>query len=79
MGWAYVTIMIFYALSLLLTLGAKTARVRVHREAGDSGNFKAPSPWRDLRDGFAYVWKRGDLEWVRAAINTSSERAARAP
>lgn len=29
--------------------------------------------------GFAYVWKRGDLEWVRAAINTSSDRAARAP
>jgi NADH-quinone oxidoreductase subunit A len=26
--------------------------------------------------GFAYVWKRGDLEWVRAAINTSSQRAA---
>lgn len=24
--------------------------------------------------GFAYVWKRGDLEWVRAAINTSSQR-----
>lgn len=25
--------------------------------------------------GFAYVWKRGDLEWVRAAINSSSQRA----
>lgn len=24
--------------------------------------------------GFAYVWKRGDLEWVRAATNTSSQR-----
>ena len=24
--------------------------------------------------GFAYVWKRGDLEWVRAAINTSGQR-----
>jgi NADH-quinone oxidoreductase subunit A len=29
--------------------------------------------------GFAYVWKRGDLEWVRATINTSSDRSARAP
>lgn len=57
MGWAYVTIMIFYALSLLLTLGAKTARVRAHREAGESGSSKTPSPWRDLRAGFAYVWK----------------------
>jgi NADH-quinone oxidoreductase subunit A len=25
--------------------------------------------------GFAYVWKRGDLEWVRAAINSSRQRA----
>ncbi len=24
--------------------------------------------------GFAYVWKRGDLEWVRAAISTSGQR-----
>ena len=29
--------------------------------------------------GFAYVWKRGDLEWVRAVINTSSQRAAHDP
>lgn len=26
--------------------------------------------------GFAYVWKRGDLEWVRAAINSASQRPA---
>jgi len=24
--------------------------------------------------GFAYVWKRGDLEWVRAAISTSGQK-----
>ena len=29
--------------------------------------------------GFAYVWKRGDLEWVRAAINTSSQRTVPDP
>ena len=29
--------------------------------------------------GFAYVWKRGDLEWVRAAMNTSSQRVAHGP
>lgn len=29
--------------------------------------------------GFAYVWKRGDLEWVRAAVNTSSQRVAHDP
>ena len=29
--------------------------------------------------GFAYVWKRGDLEWVRAAISTSSQRSASNP
>lgn len=25
--------------------------------------------------GFAYVWKRGDLEWIRAASNSSAARA----
>ena len=29
--------------------------------------------------GFAYVWKRGDLEWVRAAVNTASQRAVHDP
>lgn len=29
--------------------------------------------------GFAYVWKRGDLEWVRASISTSSERTVPDP
>jgi NADH-quinone oxidoreductase subunit A len=24
--------------------------------------------------GFAYVWKRGDLEWIRAASNSSAQR-----
>ena len=25
--------------------------------------------------GFAYVWKRGDLEWIRAASNSSASKA----
>ena len=28
-----------------------------------------------LMVGFAYVWKRGDLEWIRAASNSSSARS----
>ncbi len=27
--------------------------------------------------GFAYVWKRGDLDWVRAMVAQSRENAAR--
>ena len=29
--------------------------------------------------GFAYVWKRGDLDWVRAVSERSSEPTSRAP
>jgi len=57
MGWAYVAIMIFYALSLSLTLGATTARIRIRNEHGKPEVATTLSPWRDLCDGFAYVWK----------------------
>jgi NADH-quinone oxidoreductase subunit A len=29
--------------------------------------------------GFAYVWKRGDLDWVRAVTDQSTQSAARPP
>jgi NADH-quinone oxidoreductase subunit A len=28
--------------------------------------------------GFAYVWKRGDLDWVRAMVEQARQNAARA-
>ncbi len=48
MGHAYIVIASFYALSFCLTLGVYRGSKRV--------SSKEFTPWRDLREGFAYVW-----------------------
>lgn len=48
MGYAYIVIATFYALSFCLTLGVYRGSKRV--------TSKEFTPWRDLREGFAYVW-----------------------
>ena len=48
MGHAYIVIAAFYAASFCLTLGAYRGSKR--ERTGRS------SAWRDLRDGFVYVW-----------------------
>lgn len=92
-GPAYVAVVSFYTISVLLTLKAGSARTAPHRArnaagapagprgasaqgqvmgagakarfpqmAGFAGNVSArPSPWRDLKEGFAYVWKTPHL------------------
>ena len=50
MGHAYIVIASFYAASFCLTLGVYRGSKRVNL-AGPS------SAWRDLREGFAYVWQ----------------------
>jgi len=94
MGPAYAAVVTFYAISVLLTFKAGSARPP-HHPAGDSkgesarprdrlshgqaakagatarspqtagfaGNETArPSPWRDLREGLAYVWNTPHLQ-----------------
>jgi predicted MFS family arabinose efflux permease len=48
MGQAYIVIATFYALSFCLTLGVYRGSKRV--------TSKEFTPWRDLSEGFAYVW-----------------------
>jgi predicted MFS family arabinose efflux permease len=64
MGPAYVGVCAFYVVSFLLTLGVAGARVSLPAHGGvaagkDAGKNArapvAPSPWRDLREGMAYV------------------------
>lgn len=50
-GVAYVAVCGVYAVSLSLTLGVGTRRLRVLGE-----NDRPASPLRSLREGFAYVW-----------------------
>jgi MFS family permease len=54
MGWAYVFVAGFYLLGLLLTLGVAAAPPRTRAATVDAGAAR-PSPWRELREGLAYV------------------------
>jgi predicted MFS family arabinose efflux permease len=49
MGPAYLVVVSFYAVSCLLTFQVDRAHPARHNE------FARPSPWRDLREGLAYV------------------------
>ena len=55
MGPAYLMVVSFYTISFLLTMKAGSARFAHHR-AGDAAFAARPSPWRDLKEGVAYVW-----------------------
>ena len=57
MGPAYVAVTLFYVASFLLSLGVAGTPQR-RPEAPDATR---PTPWRDLRGAFAYVWNRPDL------------------
>jgi hypothetical protein len=52
-GPAYAVVATFYVMSVLLTLRAGSARTGQRPAAGAA---ERPSPWRDLREGLAYVW-----------------------
>jgi predicted MFS family arabinose efflux permease len=55
MGPAYLAVAIFYVASVLLTLKAGAARRADSAAAIETPQVRA-SPWRDLREGVAYVW-----------------------
>ena len=54
MGPAYAVIASLYGTSLFLTLQVRAAAAR-------PASAEPASPWRDVKDGIAYVWTRGDL------------------
>ena len=56
-GYAYVAVTLFYAISLLLTLGVSSVRTQTVRENGIINR----SPLTDLKDGLRYVWKTPTL------------------
>jgi len=56
MGHAYVAVVALYLLSLLLTLGVSNTAVR----PTVAGALRV-SPWRDMREGLAYVWNQPHL------------------
>jgi MFS family permease len=61
MGPAYAVVSAFYVTSILLTWRAGAVRATRH-SAADAAR---PSPWRDLKEGLAYVW---NMPHLRAAM-----------
>jgi len=61
MGPAYMAVSSFYAISVLLTLKAGSARPAHHPARDAAGGSSRVSPWRDLREGLAYVWNSPHL------------------
>lgn len=56
MGQAYIAVCALYLVSLLLTLGVSNSAVR----PTIAGTLPI-SPWRDIREGLAYVWNQPHL------------------
>jgi predicted MFS family arabinose efflux permease len=53
---AYIAVVCFYVLGLLLTLGISDVRLRVEQTGTVPLGYARPSAWRDLREGIAHVW-----------------------
>lgn len=66
MGWTYLVVTAFYAASVLLTFKAGSERASPRAAAQTAGKSGAASPWRDLREGAAYVWNTPALLAVMA-------------
>ncbi len=56
MSWAYVFVVIFYGISLLLS-----TRVIESRSASHKSTVQQATPWRDLKEGMSYVWRAPHL------------------
>ncbi len=64
MGPAYAVVVSLYTISVLLTLRAGGARSARHPVAGTAALSARASPWRDLKEGLAYVWRTPFLRAV---------------
>ncbi len=56
MGPAYAVVVVFYVISVVLTLRTGSARAAQHAAAAQQA-----TPWRDLRGGLSYVWHAPQL------------------
>jgi len=57
MGYAYVAVVVFYIVSMALTLKAGG-----ERNAHQVKTAQQATPWRDLREGMGYVWRTPHLK-----------------
>ena len=72
-GTAYIVVTSFYAMSFVLTLGV--SKVRPVRRQRDHAAVADPSPWRELKEGLAYVWATPNLlaaMWLAFLVNLTA-------
>ncbi len=60
-GPAYIAVVSAYALGLLLTTAIPRTQVKTRGLDATASGRPRPSPWRDLREGIAYVWSTPQL------------------
>src|SRR5687767_12009239 len=73
MGPAYLVVVSFYATSCLLIFRVDNAHRARHR--AESMGAQRASPWRDLREGLAYVWNTPHLlamMWLAFLVNVTA-------
>lgn len=71
-GEAYIVVLGFYLLSLLLTLGVSRPAAS---DNGIPGSGRRRSPWRELIDGLLYVWRTPEvlaLMWLAFLVNLAA-------
>ena len=67
-GHAYIAVAVFYIISLLLTLGVSSVRIKT----GLPNDFLVNSPLNDLKKGLQYVWNTPTLlasMWLAFLVN----------
>lgn len=75
MGAAYVAIACIYALSFVLTLRVEGARPVTVASGHATVHIPPSTPWRDLREGLAYVWNTPQLlaaMWLAFLVNLTA-------
>jgi MFS family permease len=72
LGWAYVFVTSFYALSFLLTLGVAPG---IGAAQGGTEVRPPPTAWRDLKEGLLYVWRTPQVlatMWLAFSVNLTA-------
>ncbi|MEM6497379.1 MAG: MFS transporter [Pseudomonadota bacterium] len=70
-GATYIVIAMFYWLGLLLSWCIS----KTERDSKDHDATQKPSPWRDLQQGFAYIWSAPHLQagmWLAVLVNLTA-------
>ena len=72
---AYIVVTAFYGIGMLLTLAISRATLKSKAAGSRSERIERRSPWRDLAEGVAYVWRTPHLQaamWLAFLVNLTA-------